>query len=67
MKRFFCNSLRSFMALLKQCDGYLGNEGGSSNMYKTLEIPNFAIFSPWISKEAWFTLLSKSEELGCTP
>ncbi|WP_210706828.1 hypothetical protein [Maribacter dokdonensis] len=55
------------MALLKQCDGYLGNEGGSSNMYKTLEIPNFAIFSPWISKEAWFTLLSKSEELGCTP
>lgn len=51
----FCNSLRSFLALLKQCDGYLGNEGGASNMSKALDVPNFAIFSPWISKEAWFT------------
>ena len=51
----FCNSLRDFLALLKQCNGYFGNEGGASNMSKALGVPNFAIFSPWISKEAWFT------------
>ncbi|WP_139063583.1 glycosyltransferase family 9 protein [Flagellimonas eckloniae] len=51
----FCPSLRSFLGLLGQCDGYVGNEGGSSNMSKALGIPNFSIFSPWISKKAWLT------------
>ena len=51
----FCPSLRSFIALLDQCDGYVGNEGGSTNMAKALGIPNFSIFSPWISKTAWLT------------
>ena len=51
----FCPSLRSFIALLDQCDAYIGNEGGSTNMAKAIGIPNFSIFSPWISKTAWLT------------
>jgi len=50
-----CGSLRNFLAILKNCDGYIGNEGGASNMAKALNIPNFSIFSPWISKDAWLT------------
>lgn len=56
----FCPSLRSFISLLGQCDGYIGNEGGASNMSKALGIPNFSIFSPWISKKAWLTFNENS-------
>ncbi|WP_421806802.1 glycosyltransferase family 9 protein [Flagellimonas sp.] len=54
-KEVFCPPLRSFIALLDQCDAYIGNEGGSTNIAKSLGIPNFSIFSPWISKTAWLT------------
>ena len=56
----FCPSLRSFMGLLSQCNAYFGNEGGGSNFSKALGIPNFSIFSPWISKRAWFTFSKNS-------
>lgn len=46
-------SLRDFIALTSQCDALIGNEGGAVNMAKALDIPTFAIFSPWIRKEAW--------------
>lgn len=46
-------SLRDFIALTSQCDALLGNEGGAINMAKALNIPTFAIFSPWIRKQAW--------------
>ena len=48
-------SLREFLGLLSHCHGYIGNEGGASHMAKALNIPNFSIFAPWISKEAWMT------------
>ena len=48
-------SLREFLSLLSHCDAYIGNEGGASHMAKALDIPNFSIFAPWISKEAWMT------------
>ena len=51
----FCPSLREFLGLLSICDAYVGNEGGATNMSKALGIPNFSIFSPWISKKAWLT------------
>ncbi len=54
-KKIFGRSLRAFIGLLSQCDGYIGNEGGASNISKALDIPNFSIFSPWISKQAWLT------------
>ncbi len=56
--------LRSFIGLLSQCDGYIGNEGGASNISKALGIPNFSIFSPWISKKAWLTFNINSANRG---
>lgn len=49
----YAPSLRSFIALLSQCDGLIGNEGGAVNMAKGVNVPTFAIFSPWITTEAW--------------
>lgn len=57
----FSPSLREFLLVLSQCDVYIGNEGGASNMSKALGIPNFSIFSPWISKKAWLTFHEDSK------
>ncbi|MCH4823555.1 glycosyltransferase family 9 protein [Gramella lutea] len=46
-------SLREFLSLTYHCDGLIGNEGGSVNMAKALNIPTFAIFSPPLNKENW--------------
>lgn len=46
-------SLREFLALTYHCDGLIGNEGGSVNMAKALNVPTFAIFSPPLNKENW--------------
>jgi ADP-heptose:LPS heptosyltransferase len=50
---FQVKNLREFLAVLSQCDAAIGNEGGAINMAKALQIPTFAIFSPWINKKAW--------------
>ncbi|SHG18993.1 glycosyltransferase family 9 protein [Flavobacterium defluvii] len=47
--------LRSFIALMNQCDAIIGNDGGAINMAKALEKPSFIIFSPWIEKKIWAT------------
>lgn len=47
--------LRSFIALMNQCDVIIGNDGGAINMAKALEKPSFIIFSPWIEKKIWAT------------
>lgn len=49
----FGKGLREFMAITFHCDALIGNEGGAVNMAKALNIPTFAIFAPWIKKEAW--------------
>jgi heptosyltransferase-2 len=49
----YAPSLRSFLGVLSHCDALIGNEGGAVNMAKALQIPTFAIFSPWIKKENW--------------
>ena len=49
----FGKNLREFLALTKNCDALIGNEGGAINMAKALDIPTFSIFSPWIKKEGW--------------
>jgi len=46
-------SLRSFLALLTQCSALIGNEGGAIHMAQALNIPSFAIFSPWVPKNEW--------------
>lgn len=47
--------LRSFIALVNQCDLIIGNDGGAINMAKALNKPSFIIFSPWIEKKIWAT------------
>lgn len=49
----YTTSLRCFLGVLSKCDALIGNEGGAVNMAKALSVPTFAIFSPWIRKEAW--------------
>lgn len=50
---FYTKSLRSFLAVLSQCDALIGNEGGAVNMAKALNIKTFTLFSPWINKSSW--------------
>lgn len=50
---FTANSLRNLMAISSQCQAIIGNEGGAINIAKALDVPSFAIFSPWIFKEGW--------------
>ncbi|MFC4633403.1 glycosyltransferase family 9 protein [Dokdonia ponticola] len=53
LKDIYGKSLREFIALTSQCDALIGNEGGAINMAKAIDIPTFAIFSPWIRRAAW--------------
>lgn len=57
----YAPSLRTFLGILQQCDAYFGNEGGATNMAKALNVPNFSIFCPWMSKIGWFTFPNKSK------
>lgn len=49
------DNLRTFIALMNQCDLVIGNDGGAINMAKALNKPTYTIFSPWIDKESWST------------
>jgi ADP-heptose:LPS heptosyltransferase len=51
----FGNDLRSFIAIMNNCDLIFGNDGGAINMAKALNKPSFIIFSPWIEKKIWST------------
>lgn len=50
------DDLRSFIAIMNQCDLIIGNDGGAINMAKALNKPSFIIFSPWVEKKIWATL-----------
>lgn len=56
--------LRSFIALMNQCDAIIGNDGGAINMAKALEKPSFIIFSPWIEKKIWATFEDEIHHLS---
>nr|WP_315141683.1 glycosyltransferase family 9 protein [uncultured Flavobacterium sp.] len=47
--------LRSYIALMNECDVIIGNDGGAINMAKALNKPSFILFSPWIEKKIWAT------------
>jgi len=47
--------LREFLCVLEKCQGYLGNEGGAGNMARSLGIPNFSIYAPWLARHGWYT------------
>jgi heptosyltransferase II len=46
-------SLREFIAVLAECDGLFGNEGGAVNMARALDVPSFSIFSPFVPRAVW--------------
>jgi heptosyltransferase-2 len=50
---FYEPNLRKFLAITDHCKALIGNEGGAVNMAKALNIPVFAIFSPYIGKHGW--------------
>ncbi|WP_430401054.1 glycosyltransferase family 9 protein [Flavobacterium sp.] len=50
---FYVKGLRGFLAVLSQCDALIGNEGGATNMSKSLNIPTFTIYAPWINRTSW--------------
>jgi len=51
----FGKDLRSFIAIMNQCDVIIGNDGGAINMAKALNKPAFTIFSPFVEKSIWAT------------
>lgn len=61
---FYTKGLRTFLAVLSQCDAMIGNEGGAVNMAKALDIPTFTIFSPWINKSSWNMLTDNEKHVA---
>ncbi len=59
---FYADSLRDFIGILSQCEMLIGNEGGTVNMAKALEIPSFCFFSPFIVKGAWHGKVYKDHD-----
>ncbi|WP_028872061.1 glycosyltransferase family 9 protein [Psychroserpens burtonensis] len=51
----FGKSLKEFLAITAHCTAVIGNEGGAINMAKSLQIPTFTIFSPYLNKQNWFS------------
>jgi len=49
------DDLRSFIAIMNNCDMIVGNDGGAINMAKALGKASFIIFSPWIEQKIWAT------------
>lgn len=48
-------NLREFILIMNCCDAIIGNDGGATNMAKSLNKPSFIIFAPWINKLSWNT------------
>jgi ADP-heptose:LPS heptosyltransferase len=48
-------NVRSFIAIMNQCDAIIGNDGGAVNMAKALNKPCFIIFSAHVEKNDWAT------------
>ncbi len=53
IKNFHTKSLREFAAVTSLCKCLIGNEGGATNVSKSLKIPTLTIFSPQIKLEDW--------------
>lgn len=53
LKELNIKGLRNFIVATSLCKAVIGNEGGAIHMGAALQLPTFAIFSPWIRKETW--------------
>lgn len=50
---FYRSDLREFIVLTSFCSAVVGNEGGGIHIGSALGLPTCAIFSPWITRDAW--------------
>jgi len=53
VKDFDTKSLREFAAVTSLCKCLIGNEGGATNVSKSLKIPTVTLFSPHIQLKDW--------------
>jgi heptosyltransferase-2 len=53
VKDFDTKNLREFAAVTSLCKCLIGNEGGATNLSKSLDIPTFTIFAPHIELKGW--------------
>ena len=53
VKDFDTKNLREFAAVTSFCKCLIGNEGGATNLSKSLNIPTFTIFAPHIQLKGW--------------
>ena len=53
IKKFDTINLREFAAVTSLCKCLIGNEGGATNLSKSLAIPTFTIFAPHIERKGW--------------
>lgn len=53
VKEFDTKNLREFAAVTSFCKCLVGNEGGATNLSKSLNIPTFTIFAPHIELKGW--------------
>ena len=53
VKNFETNNLREFIAVTSVCKCLIGNEGGATNISKSLKIPTFTIFAPGVNLNDW--------------
>ncbi len=53
VKDFDTKNLREFAAVTSFCKCLIGNEGGATNLSKSLSIPTFTIFAPHIELKGW--------------
>lgn len=53
VKDYETKTLREFAAVTSFCRCLIGNEGGATNLSKSLGIPTFTIFAPHIDPEGW--------------
>lgn len=53
VENFDTKNLREFAAVTSLCKCLIGNEGGATNLSKSLGIPTFSIFAPHVSISDW--------------
>ena len=54
IKDFDTKNLRQYIAVLSYCKALIGNEGGSTNISKAMDIPTFSIYAPGINGWDWY-------------
>ncbi len=65
VRDFDTQNLRQYIAIVRRCKALIGNEGGSTNISKALEIPTFSIYAPFVRGWEWFEDGNKNVLVHC--